>query len=430
MPRYDDEELRKAIDKLRTRADLDPYGSRSTPNPPTPPNTPKDTTKMAYGDPPPSRGTVVKIILGIVLAVVLFIGAIVAFAQGSLNRVSANEWGCLYGGGLFESKGLKETIPPGQTGGFTMADTLKKVPSDDRFLFIDSDPKTADLGTNPIIVPAKGTSQDSQGIVNVNVEVQVRFVINENACDLYTSKLKRLEPLQFDSSDGKSVGGWGKFLVISLNQALIKASRPLVAPYNYVQLYSNTKVASDNPTLIYDYMEDQYSKAMTDELKLALGKDYFCGPTYRFDGKVDGQFENGCPPIEITVKRISPVDNALITNLETTVKNQEQIKVIQSEQEKKLAQTNADQVTQLADIEKQRQVETAQAAKDQAVAEAQKELFLAQNANAQIKAQAETAFCAKLTELKVDCAAYFQSINWKPTTIIGSDTGANVNITP
>jgi hypothetical protein len=365
--------------------------------------------------------------------ILLFVGFIVFLTGVSLNRVSANEWGCLYGDGLGESHGLKETIAPGKSGGMTMYDTLKTVPSDDRFYFIDSDPNTADIGATPIVVPAKGTSAESQGIVNVNVEVQVRFVINENVCKLYTDKLKRLEPLKFNSSNGKSPGGWGSFLNTQLNQVLIKASRPLVAPYNYIELYSNTTTKVDGKdVLIYDFMEDQYASKLTDELNTTLGDTFFCGPTYRFDGDVDGKFDNGCPPIEITVKKISPTDPQLITNLETTVKNQEQIKVIQSEQEKKLAQTAADKQTQLAEIERQREVETAQAAKDQAVAEAQKALFEAQNANAQIKALAETAFCAKLTELGVDCAEYFKSINWKPTVILdGSNkTGTNVNITP
>jgi hypothetical protein len=376
------------------------------------------------------------VIIAMVLLLISFIVVLLGF---SLNRVSANEWGCQYGGGAFESKGLKQTVAPGKSGGAAMFDTLKKVPSDDRFYFIDSDPNTADIGATQIIVPAQGTSSESQGIVNVNVEVQVRFVINENACDLYTNKLKRLEPLKFDTSDGKSPGGWGSFLNTQFNQALIKASRPLVAPYNYIQLYSNSTIEIDttddnvdNPTsvLIYDFMESEYADRLTAELNATLGKTYFCGPTYIFDKDVDGKFDTGCPPIEVTVKRVSPVDGQLIQNLETTVKNQEQIKVIESEKQKALAQTNADQTTQLANISKEQAVETAKAAKDQAVAEAQKLLFEARNTNEQIKAQAETAFCAQLTTLGVDCAEYFKSINWKPTTIIGSGTGTNVNVTP
>lgn len=363
----------------------------------------------------------------------LFVSLIVFFAGVSLNRVSANEWGCLYGGGLTESHGLKTTVAPGKAGGMTLFDTMHKVPSDDRFYFIDSDPNTADIGATPIIVPAQGTSVESKGIVNVNVEVQVRFVINENACSLYTNKLKRLEPLKFDSSDGKSPGGWGSFLNTQFNQALIKASRPLVAPYNYIQLYSNSLIQVDGKSvLVYDFMESEYAQKLTDELTATLGGVFFCGPTYVFDHNVDGKFDNGCPAIEVTVKKVSPTDPQLITNLETTVKNQEQIKVIQSEQEKKLAQTTADKATQLAEIERQREVETAKADKDRAVAEAQKALFLAENENAQIKAQAEAAFCAKLTELGVDCAEYFKAMNWTPTVILdgSSKTGTNVNITP
>lgn len=375
------------------------------------------------------KGSPLKKIIGMgVAGVVLFIAIIVLFAGGSLNRVAANEWGCLYGGGL-EKRGLKDTIAPGQSGGFTIFDKLATIPSDDRYLFIDKDPNTADIGANEIIVPAQGTSNESQGIVNVNVEIQVRFVINENVCDLYTDKLKRLEPLKFDSSDGTSTGGWGKFIVNQLNQALIKASRPLVAPYNYIELYSNTPVTIDGEEiLIYDVMEDGYATDLTKELEATLGATYFCGPTYVFDGDVDGQFDNGCPPIEVTVKRVTPVDGQLITNLETTVKNQEQIKVIESEKQKKLAQTAADQAAQLAEIARQKEVETSEAAKDQAVAVAQKALFLAQNENAQIKAQAETAFCAELAALEIDCADYWEAINWRPTVILSDDTDTNVNL--
>lgn len=385
-----------------------------------------------------------KVLLGLLavlaLCLLIFVVIIIPFG-GSLNRAKANEWGCLYGGGLFENKGLKQEVAPGSSGGFTVWDRFVTVPSDDRYLFIDNDPQTADIGANKIIVPAKGTTSESQGIVNVDVEIQVRFVINENACDLYTDKLDRLKPLNFDGTDGKSAGGWGKFLIVQVNQALIKAARPLVAPYNYVELYANTPTLVDgNKILIYDYIEDGFATQLTEELNKNLGDTYFCGPSYRFDGEFDGVFDNGCPPLEVTVKRIAPVDGQLITNLENTVKNQEQIKVIESEKQKKLAQTEADkqtkiaqtkadEETQLAEVTKQRAVETAKAEKDQAVAEAQKAVFEAQQINAQIQAFSDTAFCSRLTDLGVDCAEYYKAINWRPSVILGS-SGANVNITP
>ena len=44
----------------------------------------------------------VKAIVGGAVAFVVAAVAIVMLFAGSLNRVAANEWGCLYGGGLFE----------------------------------------------------------------------------------------------------------------------------------------------------------------------------------------------------------------------------------------------------------------------------------------------------------------------------------------
>jgi hypothetical protein len=49
-----------------------------------------------------SMSRTVKAIVGGAVAFVVAAVAIVMLFAGSLNRVAANEWGCLYGGGLFE----------------------------------------------------------------------------------------------------------------------------------------------------------------------------------------------------------------------------------------------------------------------------------------------------------------------------------------
>jgi hypothetical protein len=403
----------------------------------------------------------VKIIIAGLVAFVLVVTAVVMLFAGSLNRVAANEWGCLYGGGLFESRGLKKTIAPGRSGGFTLADNLVAMPADDRIYAIDQDPATADFGGNPIIAPAKGTQADSAGIVQVDVPVQARFTINENACELYQNYLKkyRADGLEFNgTNDPENPGGWATFLNLQFNQTLIATIRPQVSQYTYIQLYNDFGLYAD--------IQSKTSIELSRQLRTSLGGDFFCGPSYVFDGSADGKLEgSGCPPIEIIIKQIKPTEPQFIANLETIVENQEALRVIQSdkdralattqtEKEKSLAQTEADKERalaqteadkekaiaqaeadreiELAQVAKEREVQQAELEKQQLIAEATTALVTTETNNEVIKVQAETEFCRTLTDLGVDCAEYFKAINWRPSIILGDgvDTNLLIDATP
>lgn len=391
------------------------------------------------------KGMSIKKIVALVSAgTFIFISVIVLIVGASFNRVQSNEWGCLFGGGLTEDKGLKEVIAPGKSGGMTVFDNLITIPSDDRIYAIDEDPNTADFGAQPIIVPAKGTTVDSAGIVQVTVPVQVRFTINENACELYQNYLKKYqsEGLNWNGTDNpQDPGGWAKFLNLQMNQVLITTIRSQLGDQTYVDLYTNF---ANYPTI-----QKNVSVALSASLRASLGGDFFCGPSYTYDGKADGKLEgNGCPPLEITIKVIEPVDPQFLTNLKTIVANQEALKLIDSEQEKaiaqaeadketaiakaeaerdrKLAQTAADEATALAETEAQRAIELAEAEKNTAVAIELNRLASAELSNDLLKAQAETAFCANLADVGVNCADYFKALNWKPTIILSDDANTDV----
>lgn len=395
--------------------------------------------------------------LGGFVAAMVFVVALLALFGGSLNRVQSNEWGCLYGGGFFEEKGLKEIIPPGKSAGFTMWDKLVTLPSDDRIYAIDDDPATADFGGKKITVPAKGTNVDNTGIVNVVVPIQARFVINERACGLYTDYLKKYGgDLNFNGTDDPSnPGGWAKFLNLQMNQALIVATRRELAGKSYVELYTDFSQ--------YLKFQEAISEALTNSLRASLGDDFFCGPSYAFDGDADGQIATGsCPPIEITLKEITPEDPQFLNNLKTIVANQEAQTVIQSNKDKQIAQTQADEATSIANTNAEKNKKTAQIEadketqlaataaneetrlaqtaadqktelaaknKDIAIANAVLELTKVQSQSDTIKAQAEAQFCIALSTVNVDCADYFRALNWKPEIITGDGGGVLINRT-
>lgn len=372
------------------------------------------------------------------LGLVLF-GVIAGLSACSLQRTEANEWGCTFGKGPFDSKALKGQYAPGSDGVRTN-DSFVAGPADVRFYIIDEDPATADFGGRPIIVPARGSSDAGVGVVQVSVETQVRFLFNERFCDWYIDHGKRSEPLRFDGdpSDG---GGWAQFLNSSMNQKLIEAARPVVAPEDYVSLYVNARIGEgDAAGLAYDVLAQELSANLSRELTKDLGGEYFCGPSYQFDGDIDGDLANGCPPLEVTIKRIAPVDQTLISKLEQIVANEEQQKIIASDKEleletieaerqKELARIAANQETLIAQQEQREAVETAQAQADLAIEQALAAVLEQQRLNAEIEAVSSTAFCKELASVGVDCALLAAAENGSyPRIITGGDTDTSLLI--
>jgi hypothetical protein len=391
--------------------------------------------KDAYSSPTP-RPAFFGLVAGVI--VLLIVLATVMFG-GSLNRAQSNEWGCLYGGGIGESKALKETVAPGKSGGFTIFDKFKTLPSGDRIYAIDNDPATADLGGQPIIVPAKGSNAEGSGVVPVVVPVQARFTINERACELYNNYLKgKPGPIDWN---GEAKGVWPTFLNLQFNQVLITAARSEISNRSYVELYTDFSQ--------YGAYQDAISAKLTAALNKSLGGDFFCGPSYVFDGVADGNVES-CPPIEIVIKEIRPQDAQFLDNLQKIVANEEQQTVIKStsateiakansardtavakstsDAETRIAKSNAEAEAALAEIENSRQVKLAEALANVEIAQAFAAVAEAETANKVTRVAAETAFCERLATAGVDCAQYFQAQNWKPTIIMGDGATPLVNV--
>lgn len=381
-------------------------------------------------------------IIGFITAFVL-IALVMAAVGFRFNRTQANEWGCLYNGGPIEGKGFSETVAPGKSGGPSWFDDLVKIPADDRIYAIDSDPNTADFGGTEIIVPAKGTDANNNGVVPVIVPIQVRFTLNENVCDLYTNYLKgKSGPIDWNGTE-PTPGRWPRFLNLQMNQVLNTAVRSQISGKSYVALYTDFSQ--------YPAIQSAIATTLAQSLKSSLGGEFFCGPSYQFDGAADGQLAS-CPPLEVVIKEIKPQDPIFLDNLKKIVANQEAQTVIKSDKEKQIAQTEADkeaslasteaekekslaatqaekekalaataanEETQLAEVERQQNVEAAQVAKDLIIAQATVDLVKVQAANDVVKAEAEATFCRTLESIGTDCADYFRALNWKPTIITG-----------
>lgn len=377
-----------------------------------------------------------KIIIGALALTLLGVGC-------SQNKAPSNAWHCQYGGGPIDTQELKKTVAPGERGGWSVFDESRIVPAGVRTYILDEDPSIADVGAKPLVLPAKGRSVElpddvveeaatrlarTDGIAQVSIELQARFVINENACELDNNHLKSRGDLNFDAGQGEE-SAWASFLNESWNQKMTEAARPVIIEYDWLQLNTNSVIEVDGERAqVFEILSDRISENLTRELRADLGGDYFCGPSYAFDGKVDGEFEDGCPQIEITIKEIKPINDQLIDDYQAIVANIEAQERILSDKDREITQLNADRDKQLATEENRRIAEIEIARNDREIAQEQAETLTVLLENAQKEAQADAAYCAELAKVGIDCALLQAAERGAYPNIVIGDSGANADV--
>jgi hypothetical protein len=338
------------------------------------------------------------------LTVSLLIGA-VAFVTvvfgGSMNRAQTDEYLCLYGGGLFESKGLKEAVAPGDSAGFTVWDTSAAVPASVRFFKIAKE--GGDVG---------GASQPymSKGGIMVVPEVTMKFSFNENACSWYERNGRRMEPLGFNSkTDPSNPSGWATYLADQVRPMLNQSLMEVVADRDYQSLQTNFRL--DNGSTNYQDLGQAIAESFMAQQGV-LGGQYFCGPQYVFDGKIDGKFD--CPAVEVVVDSIKPADSRFLESQER-VRLAEELKkaadadaAVQQNQANndnsvRLNQLNNDAKFEAEQIAKNKAVELARIEADKAVATAEVELKAVEKSVADIQATIDNAKCEQLRKLGESC---------------------------
>ena len=168
----------------------------------------------------------------------------------------------------------------------------------------------------------------------------------------------------------------------------------------------------------------EISTSLATELGASLGGNFFCGPSYTFDGDFDGEMES-CPPIEISITQLTPQNPELIKNYEAIVANAEAQLKIDSDKDKAIAQANATSeqqeeesratsraaVTAATELEKsqvaaenqRKAVGEAKAAADLAIAQAEAQVATQQATNDAIIATGSAAYCRELAAVGQSC---------------------------
>ncbi len=398
----------------------------------------------------------IKAIVGGIVVALLIILSVITIIGVSQNKASATRWGCVYGGGLLDTPNLKQTVAPGTRGSLTIYDDMRTVPADVRDYIIDADDAARDPNAVPISLPVRARDIvvgeeviESVGVTTILVELQAKFVFNENACDWDEKYGRGMDNLNFDTPQGE-VSGWTTWLKNNMYKRIQEAARPVVRDFDWLQLSTNQQVTfADNTDQVFDILAAEIALSLTTELEASLGANFFCGPSYAFDGSFDGELET-CPPIEISITELTPENPDLLANYETIVANAEAQQKIASDRDRAIAQADADADTQtavaqadsrtqqatsdaqaeaeLAETERRRATDLANAEADLAVAEAQTEVEQVRQENELIKAQADAAYCAELAEVGESCVLQDAvNNNALPDVVVGGNgTGLDI----
>lgn len=363
----------------------------------------------------------------------VLISSLVLLTGVSQNKADATRWKCVYGGGVVDTPGLKKTVAPGTRGGFTVFDTARSVPSDVRDYIIDADTVAADPGAVPIVLPVKARDirinddevLKSEGVTYIELELQAKFVFNENACVWDRTYGRGMSDLNFDAAQGEA-SGWTTWLKNNMYKRIQEAARPVVKDFDWLQLSTNQEVVYDGQPAdeVFDVLAREIAATLTNELEASLGANFFCGPSYGFDGRADGEVQK-CPTIEISITEITPSNGDLLKNYEAIVANAEAQQKIESDKQRAIAQANAAseqqqaearatssaqvtqaeqaQAAQLAEESRRNDVGIAKANADLAIAQAEAEVAAQEARNNAIIAQGNAAYCQELAAVGQSC---------------------------
>jgi hypothetical protein len=248
-----------------------------------------------------------KVIGGLILLVIFLI---VLFNIFNFADTDANKIGLHYGGGVVEEKKFKSIIPPGATNKLIgPGDTVYDYPIDQRSYIIGGAGADTENADEVTVV-----SKDN---VRLGVRVQVYFTLNRDQ-PVIQSFHERIGL----KTDAYEPAGWDAMLQSYFRPQIDRALAAVGTNYNWAELYNNEAKKSAFQTAA--------AKEFTRLLPLAVGGDYFCGPSYTGN--------NACGELSFTIQKPTPLDKGIIDGLEA----KQRAELAKQAQEQKNQQVNVE----------------------------------------------------------------------------------------
>jgi len=135
---------------------------------------------------------------------------------------------------------------------------------------------------------------------------------------------------KYTAPDGREVTGWDAMLGVQFRQQLEGTVQGICRSHTATEIHRDPEV--------YNRLNDEVSSGLKDQVNVALGDAYFCGPT--FSGSIQENGEAECPDFTVVVKKaiitdpnvVASYSNQLTTeNNKVSAENDGQRKIIEAQ---------------------------------------------------------------------------------------------------
>jgi regulator of protease activity HflC (stomatin/prohibitin superfamily) len=204
------------------------------------------------------------VILALILVPILVI-ALAPVVAGAFKKTPRDQFGISYGGGPFEGKHFQRIVEPGRGLFFNgWFDDLYLYPADQRNYIVSKVQKEGSTQRSDSIVAP------SRDRVPVEYQVAVYFKLDSDRLRNFHEELG-LKYAAYTSD------GWSRLIEDTFRQQIENALQAETRRYDVADIYANAD-------LLVQIQRD-VQQALKERLVSALGKDYFCGPTFNPGGK-------------------------------------------------------------------------------------------------------------------------------------------------
>lgn len=133
----------------------------------------------------------------------------------------------------------------------------------------------------------------------------------------------------YKAPDGRESSGWDAMLGVQFRQQLENTVQRVCRNHTSDEIHRSSEV--------YAKLNDEIATGLKDQINVALGDSYFCGPT--FNGTV-GQGDAECPDFQVVVKKARLTDENVINsyngqktseNAKITAENDGQKKIVEAQ---------------------------------------------------------------------------------------------------
>jgi regulator of protease activity HflC (stomatin/prohibitin superfamily) len=216
-----------------------------------------DGSKEGFRLPLKRRGLV---ILAVILVPILMI-ALLPAVTGAFKKTPRDKFGISYGDGPFEGKRFQRVVGPGSGLFFNgWFDELYLYPADQRNYIVSKvQMEGSTRRSDSIIAPARDR-------VPVEYQVAVYFKLDTDRLRAFHEELG-LKYAAYTSD------GWTKLIEDTFRQQIESALQAETRRYDVADIYANADLLVQ--------IQGDVQRALKDRLVMALGRDYFCGPTFK-----------------------------------------------------------------------------------------------------------------------------------------------------